>query len=202
MRVLAGLLVLGLVTAPLRDTGSPMTAQERATLIAQLEQSRDRFLTAVNGVSELQWAYKPAPNRWSVGEVAEHIAATDAFVLSLVRGSLLQSPEQPRNPGAAAVEQRIRSFMGDRTAKAQAPEVIAPNGRWPTKTALVAAYRQQRDALIRYVRTTQDPVRDHVSPHPLFGPLDGYQWMLLIAWHGDRHVQQMGEVKLAAGYPR
>jgi hypothetical protein len=203
MRALACTVLLGLVAAaPLRDIGEPLTPQERATLIADLEQSRDRFLKAVNSVSETQWTFKPTPEKWSIAEVAEHITATDGFIGGPLRGPLLSTPETPKNPEAAAIEEKVRTWLADRSVKAQAPEMLRPNGRWPTKAGLIATYRAQRDSLINYVRITPDALRNHQMPHPAFGPLDGYQWVLLAAAHGDRHVQQIEEVKTLAGYPK
>jgi hypothetical protein len=32
--------------------------------------------------------------------------------------------------------------------------------------------------------------------------MDGYQWILLVAGHTERHVLQIEEVKREAGYPK
>jgi len=54
-----------------------MTGEERAKALEWWEQSRQEFLAAIDGVSEAQWAWKPAPERWSLGEVAEHIVLAE-----------------------------------------------------------------------------------------------------------------------------
>jgi hypothetical protein len=41
----------------------------------------------------------------------------------------------------------------------------------------------------------------HFAPLGPLGDLDGYQWLLLLASHTERHVAQMDEVKGQAGYP-
>jgi hypothetical protein len=51
------------------------------------------------------------------------------------------------------------------------------------------------------VRGSSDNLDHHFAPLGPLGDLDGYQWLLLLASHTDRHVAQMEEVKAQAGYP-
>ena len=53
-----------------------------------------------------------------------------------------------------------------------------------------------------YVRTSNDDFRDHLGPHPVFGALDGYQWILLLSAHSERHTKQIEEVKADPGFPK
>ena len=53
-----------------------------------------------------------------------------------------------------------------------------------------------------YVRTTNDDLRDHFGPHPTLGTLDGYQWILLISAHSERHTKQIEEVKADPNFPK
>ena len=46
-----------------------MTAAERAELIELLAKSEGEMMQYIAGLSEAQWSFKPAPDRWSVGEV-------------------------------------------------------------------------------------------------------------------------------------
>jgi len=38
----------------------------------------------------------------------------------------------------------------------------------------------------------------HAVPCGALGALDGYQWLLLLAIHTERHVQQIDDIKSAA----
>ena len=53
-----------------------------------------------------------------------------------------------------------------------------------------------------YIRTTDDDLRDHFFDHPVLGPMDGYQWLLLIATHSARHTAQIEEVKADPNFPK
>ena len=90
----------------------------------------------------------------------------------------------------------------DRSQKAQAPEVLKPTNKWPTREALVKDFNAARDKTIAWVKSTQEDLRAHAGPHPAFGPLDAHQWVLLLAGHSARHTAQIEEVETAAGYPK
>jgi hypothetical protein len=36
----------------------------------------------------------------------------------------------------------------------------------------------------------------------IFKDLDGYQWLLMISLHSERHAAQIAEVKAHAAYPK
>jgi len=72
------LLVVALLLTPMVD--QTLSPAERDHAVAELESSRKVFLEATSGLSEAQWNFKPAPDRWSIAECAEHIGVTEAFI--------------------------------------------------------------------------------------------------------------------------
>src|SRR5580693_10796479 len=85
-----------------------ITDQERETALALLERSRGVVLKAVDGVTENQARWKPAPERWSILEYVEHLAVSDDALVALVERSL-QSPARPETEiERRAREQKIR----------------------------------------------------------------------------------------------
>src|SRR5205814_1285125 len=85
---------LTLACLPLCAADAHLTADERAKVINWLEESRKEFLAAIDGVSEEQWKWKSAPNRWSVGETAEHIVLAEAGLFENVQKAMA-SPANP-----------------------------------------------------------------------------------------------------------
>ena len=57
-----------------------LTKVEREHALQYLESTRKDVLDATNGLSEAQWNFKPGPDRWSVAQVMEHIAASEDFI--------------------------------------------------------------------------------------------------------------------------
>src|SRR5947208_3358954 len=78
------LAVLAACLAPvcLQAADPHMTPQERTQLVQYLKDSQKEFLAAVLNLSDEQWKWKPAPERWSVGECAEHILLAEGLLFA------------------------------------------------------------------------------------------------------------------------
>lgn len=179
-----------------------LTKEEREFLVRQLKESRAGLMKSVEGMSATQWTWKPAPDRWSASEVAEHLLLTEAMVMGLVNDQVLKSPPQPEmRPVIAYKDGAVRTKLLDRSWKAQAPEPAQPKGAYPDEGVWSKAMNEARASTIKWVKSTKDDLRGHVAPHPAFGPLDAYQWALVLPYHMQRHTMQIEEVKKAPGYP-
>ena len=188
-------------TTPQTDATS-LTADERSFALQQLQTTRDNFLKSIAGLSEKQWTFKPAPDRWSVAEVSEHITVSESTIFGVVQKTM-QSPAAPeKREQVKGKDQIILQKMVDRSHKAQAPAVLRPTGRWTTEAELTSAFEAGRKLTMDYVKTTNDDLRDHFFDHPIFGPLDGYQWLLLLSAHSARHTEQIEEVKSDPNFPK
>jgi hypothetical protein len=138
-----------------------------------------------------------------VAEVAEHITVAESTIMSLVQKPLMSSPAAPeKREQVKGKDQMILERMLDRSHKGQAPEIMRPTGRWATEVELVKAFNESRAANMEYIRTTNDDLRDHFFDHPVFGALDGYQWLLLLSAHSARHTAQIEEVKADPNFPK
>jgi|CZKJ01.1.fsa_nt_gi uncharacterized damage-inducible protein DinB len=188
-------------TAP-STAPATLTTQEREAALKQFEATRDNFLKSIAGLSQKQWTFKPAPDRWSVAEVAEHIALSESAIFGLVQKQVMTSPAAPeKREQAKGKDEVILRRMPDRSHKAQAPESLRPTGRWATEADVTKAFEDSRAATMEYIRTTNDDLRDHFFDHPVFGTMDGYQWLLLISAHSARHTAQIEEVKADPNFP-
>ena len=182
---------------------TPLTAQEREAALKSFQTTRDNFLKSIAGLSQKQWTFKPAPDRWSVAEVAEHITVSESALSGLVQKQIMQSPATPqRRDEVKGKDEIVLEKVPDRNHKAQAPEFLRPTGRWATEAELTKAFEESRAANMDYIRTTNDDLRDHFFDHPVLGTLDAYQWMLLISAHSARHTAQIEEVKADPNFPK
>src|SRR5712692_7502517 len=93
LTVVAFLLIAA--TASLAQTTTTLTPEEREAAVKHLQTTHDAFLQSISGLSEKQWRFKPAPDRWSVAEVAEHITVSESAILGLVQKQFLASPAAP-----------------------------------------------------------------------------------------------------------
>jgi uncharacterized damage-inducible protein DinB len=184
-------------------SATTLTPEERESALKSFQATRDKFLQSIAGLSQKQWTFKPAPDRWSVAEVAEHIAVSESTLSGLVEKQIMASPAAPeKREQVKGKDEIILERVPDRSHKAQAPEFLRPTGRWATEADLTKAFEESRQATIDYIRTTNDDLRDHFFDHPVFGTLDGYQWLLLISTHSARHTAQIEEVKADPNFPK
>jgi hypothetical protein len=75
------------------------------------------------------------------------------------------------------------------------------NTPFKSATEALESFKMNRDKLIEYVKSTDADLRNHVMAMP-FGSLDGYQFILFISAHSNRHMQQINEVKANPGFPQ
>jgi hypothetical protein len=180
-----------------------LSAAERDAALNSLQATHDAFLKSIAGLSEKQWRFKPAPDRWSVAEVSEHIAVSESAIFGLVQTKFMTSPAAPeKRAEVAGKDEIILTKVPDRSHKVQAPEFLKPTNRFATQEENVKAFEDARKVTMDYVRTTNDDLRDHFGPHPVLGTLDAYQWILLISAHSERHTRQIEEVKADPNFPK
>jgi len=189
-----------LLTAMVDQTLSPA---ERDHAVAELDSSRKAFLEATNGLSEAQWNFKPAPDRWSIAECSEHIAVTEALVLKLVTEQALKGPAEPeKRTMVQGKDTALMIMAADRSAKFKAPEAVQPTRRWATSGEIAKNVLENRARTVDFINTTQEDLRDHFMDHPVLKTLDTYQWILLASAHMRRHTAQILEVKADPNFPK
>jgi hypothetical protein len=190
---------------PSAAAGSAATtsASDRESAVKELEDSRRAFLASVQGLSEAQYRFKPAPDRWSVAEVAEHIAVSEEKIGQNIMDKIMSQPTPPELLAQVQHDdERIRRLLLDRTTHRQAPEFLKPTGRFPALTEVTVSFGQSRDKIVAYVQNTKEDFRGHAGPHPALKAMDGYQWLVLLSAHCRRHTAQIEEVKADPNFPR
>jgi hypothetical protein len=184
---------------------SAMTAAEgrdesdRKEGLAQLDRTRNGVVEAVKGLSEAQWRFKPAPERWSVAEILEHLALAEDMLLAHISKKVMQAPAGNADRDYKAIDELVLKAIADRTQRVQAPESMVPTGRWPPQESL-DRFLKRRERTAEFLRTTPG-LRDHVVDSPLGQPMDAFQYLLFIAAHSERHTKQILEVKADPGFP-
>ncbi len=174
-----------------------LTQNERNRAMSELHASRKMLIDATSGLGEKQLAFKPAPEKWSIAEIVEHLAITENFLFGFYQ-QVAKSTADP-NAKASSTDEDLLKNLRNRQQKFQAPDPATPKKTFPSTAEALKAYDERRDRTIVYVETTQDQdLRHKIVPN--FG-MDGYQMFLMLAAHTARHVDQIAEVKAAAGYP-
>jgi hypothetical protein len=179
-----------------------MTREERQVLLTKLTASRKLLLGAVHGLSETQWVFKPDVESYSIAQCVEHLVITEAGVLSRLNGKVrTEAPAPERWAEAAGKDDLIWRAMPQRKHKVKAPLEMQPKGEPQPARAGVENFERVRAETIAYVESTRDDVRSYFLPHVALGTLDGWQWLLAMALHAERHAAQIEEIKAHPRFP-
>jgi hypothetical protein len=181
------------------ETSTASTDKDK--LISQLERTREKFLKSVDGLSEAQWNYKAAPEKWSIAQCAEHIAAAESFIRGFIEKGVAEPLPEGTDRAALAKDEMILTMITDRSKKFTAPEPLAPSNRFGSPADAVAAFKKEREATLQLAKSDAD-LRAHAVSHPAFGTMDTYSWMIFLSGHSERHTLQIEEVKANADYPK
>jgi len=177
-----------------------ITDSERQKALDLLIRSKQALLEAVEGVTEQQARWKPAPERWSILEYVEHLAVSDDALVALIERSL-QSPAEPETEAERrGREQKIRETPMPRGVN-QAPDMLRPKARFGSLREALAAFQYARVRTMEFARDTQEDLRSHFAPHNVLGPLDGYQWLVGNARHAESHAGHIREIRSLDGFP-
>ena len=175
---------------------------DRGALIPMLRDSARVFVDSVAGLSPPQLAFRPAPDRWSIAETAEHVILAEVGSSKLMRGRMIrESTPADLLAATAGGDERIDGRLLVRAGVLPAPDFVMPTGRWPTAVEMVDVFHESRQATITFLSTTPLDLATYAAPHPALGPLTGLQWAYFLVRHCLRHVDQIDEVKATAGYP-
>ena len=200
-RYLAGTVALLLVTWAATASAQRLTSTDRDRALQYLESTKKSILDATAGLSQAQWNFKPAPDRWSIAQVMEHIAASEDFIgEDLLKNKVMFAP--PGEPGrdVKQIDQAVVTKVPDRTHKAQAPEPLVPTNRFGSPDGSLKHFVESRTATEQFLRTATG-LREHVMNGPV-GSMDGYEFILFIAAHSERHTKQINEVKTDPNFPK
>ena len=183
------------------DRPNAITPVERERLTRYLAASREKLLLLVKGLSAAELDYKPAPDRWSAAENIEHITVVENIVFGRVTSALGSSPDPSKRGAWEGRDDAIVHEVESRVKRLQAPELGLPKGRW-AHDELFRQFEATRQRTSDFATSTTAAPRSHVFPHPFFGELDCYQWMLLMGAHCIRHTAQIEELMATPGFPR
>ncbi len=179
----------------------PALAELRTRLAADLE----AMIGAVAELDQAQTDWRPAPDRWSVGEILHHLVLSNRAFARAVRALVTRG----RREGAVAAEGARRSWprlRGIADARVSGP-VVHPDMATP---AHGLPLDQLRGDLIASHRAVTDRLPDLAGldfaslrlQHPLGFELNLYQWVDIAGAHERRHLAQVQALLAAPGFPR
>jgi uncharacterized damage-inducible protein DinB len=168
-----------------------------AQLLTHLDTHRAALLDTLRSIPPELHLRKPAPDRWSVAEVVEHLALVEPRLTQLLSSRIAQAP--PLTDASATRDGDVSSRLDharvlDRGRPITAGEAVQPRQSLPVEESLatLTEYRERLRALVSGSDGLDLAAVTH--PHPALGPLDLEQWILFVGSHEARHTAQIREI--------
>ena len=177
-----------------------LSQADKDKALALLESTKKDVLDTTTGLSPAQWNFKPAPDRWSIAECMEHIAAAEDFIRGNIENGVMKAPAAPGRD-TAAIDAGIIANVPARKTKVQAPDAIKPTNRFGSPQGSIDHFVESRAKTEDYLKSATG-LRDHAADSPTGQKWDAYEFILLISAHSERHTNQIKEVKADPNYPK
>ena len=191
----SGLAILAVWGSAASPVAAQMNDLERQRLVAHMEMTAGWLIDEVAVLSDAQFRFQPAPDRWSIARVLEHLVVVAPIYWKDLQSAL----ERPARSGSGMTDAGVLWYGIDRTRREEAVRTEWPPGQLPDRRTGLEAYRKYHDRLLQYVKTTRDNLRGHIVERQ---GCDAYQWALLISTHEQRHILQIREIKADPKFPK
>jgi hypothetical protein len=182
------------------DDVGRITDDELAQALEMIDATETQFLALIAKVEGDAWTFKPAPDRWSVAECAEHIVRTEAALLGTAKQAIAAGADPEWQAKAEAKTQLLTGAIPNRTTRVQAPQEVRPAGGMD-KAKVVEQFKINRVAVRTMLQDRAVPLKTYLADNPFFGALNAHQWLIYGALHTTRHMKQIEEVMATDGYP-
>lgn len=167
-----------------------------ADIIDELTSAQQLMLDTLGAMSV---EHRDAPShdgRWSIAQIVEHLFMVEDGTGRLVSKLLAQAAGTTETEDSTLRHSLDAFHVGDATHhRIEAPDMVVPRAGLSLDESL-AKQAVARARVIEAFRLASGRALASVGfPHPILGPLNGYQWGLFIAQHQRRHVAQMQTVQ-------
>lgn len=155
------------------------------------------LIDAVDGIPAPLRDREPAEGRWSVAGVLEHLAIVNESIATRLSTALSVAREAglaPEGEESSVLHRLDIASIVDRGRPRTASEASQPSAD-VSATAALAHYERSHSQVCSLVEEYDGLAIGSVqAPHPIFGELDMYQWLLFVGAHEGRHADQIREI--------
>ena len=172
-----------------------------AELTEYLAQQRSAVLTAAAAVPDELFTERPAPGRWSVSHIFEHLYRVERGTAAMLAKRIGKAREAG-HPAESETGSLLGTLDGlgvsDRRGRPLvAPEMVDPT-ETPDRETAERRLGESRAALLAAIESGDGLALGELRhTHPRLGELTLYQWILAVGEHERRHTEQVAETAAA-----
>lgn len=183
-----------------------MSEIEQARML--IEQSRKLLVGATALLTEEQWSFRAAPDQWSIAEIVEHVVLVQERIAGVIGKAETGAGVSSDAANAETIDRLVILLFPTRMSKFKGPQIVMPAGNAAPAESL-ARFAKNCAIHRELLESRRDLRRMSIPAPPLksmsggqYETMDGYQWILGVAGHTERHVKQILEVIAEPRFPR
>jgi hypothetical protein len=147
----------------------------------------------------------PAGERWSGTQIIQHLGKVEGSTTKLLEGVFAKAVETalPDESATSSLMDTLDRFAeeGAILRPLVAPQRLRPDSA-PDLAASWDSLRAVRERTYRaYAAVDGKDLTTISAPHPFFGPLSAYEWLLFLGKHEERHLGQLRRELATLGQP-
>lgn len=167
-----------------------------------LDSIRGRLARVIADTPRAALTVVPAPGTWSGAQIIQHLGKAEGstakllegvFAAALVAGLKAETSETSLLTSLARFEGN-----GDALRPLVAPERLRPSDDADLDASWASLQAVRERTYRAYSTVDGRDLTAVIAPHPLFGPLTGYEWLLFLGKHEERHLAQLNRQLAAA----
>ena len=179
-----------------------LTVDEKNEIAAYMGSTWEKLEASLAQLSDQQWTYKPADSVWSIAEIAEHLEKSEMELYNLLDQQLMSSEAAPDKAEEVSTKTHmVMETIKSRQQKFKTRPNLEPQGKYSSASEFLASFKLLRDRTLKYAQNSEQALRHHFIPFGPLGDLDGYQILMFMTGHLERHYEQIEEVKSNPGFP-
>jgi hypothetical protein len=176
-----------------RMSTNTISSRERHFLILQIKESRSDFLNSVEDLSDKQWNFKPHHNGPSIKEYVQKMLQEQNNLWLLTNAVLLQKANPYKRKEIKLKDEDLIKMPSYQNACSLFPK--------QTEDEMLDAFKENQNNLIKYVKTTTEDLRNHVTSTS-YGAADACQMLLILSAYTRFYTRQIEEVKANPAFPK
>jgi hypothetical protein len=162
--------------------------KQRAHILRRLDESLEVLEKSLAGLPDKDWEKKPAPERWSAGEIVHHLVLVEVQRLQMLK-ELLDGRRESAPPRAEPIAD-IASYRR-KEQRVQAKEEMQPTPGISPKI-LLASFRRGRAETRAFASAVDlEKLQTVWLTTKSFGPLNGAEYLEFLSAHTERHADQI-----------
>lgn len=168
-------------------------------ILEMIGRAHDALREAVADLDDAKAGYRASPDNWTIAEILEHLATVQEGMSKISYLLLKQADGTAAKPDVWPLDlSMIEKGLG---TNFQAPENVRPKGGVGIGESLEKLGRDYERLCDMQARLEAVDLNAATFPHPAFGPLGGYHWLVLLGFHEQKHTRQIERIKREEGFP-